>query len=398
MRVQTRNLEAAGSSQEDVAARVLDALASGMVLHNRKVRAKTGIGARVLSQVWMIKRPVIEKGLVVRLVEDADTAIANAVGRHVYGLRPSDIDTGSLREVCADVYWLGPVGAKRVMDAGRVKPIDLWSALRPSAVNHIPADGDEPAMTLRAGSNPALALEGIKKGEREALAAMMEGLHLVDAASEVMNSGRRAEKRTWRPMRPIWGEDRSPVGYLVDRRVLRHTTNAGRAGFSNLTFQNLSPLLVEAGYDPRDGALGHAYRLDDEWVERVRDRIAWEPETQDDGTDGSGNQGHSAETDMVKCDEVPDGIDGAGGTETGEKAAGRRGDATPRQNAIIAMLEGRPFEAAGEAPSHAEVGAAISLFGDDPQRVAAMVAQALSQVAAATKARSMRGRLWPWRQ
>jgi hypothetical protein len=359
MRAPTRNLQAAGADGAEVADRLLDGLAGGMVLLHRKVKAGTGIEARRLAQNWVAMRPVIIDGLVVELIEDEATDEVNKVGRLRYGLRPSDVDKRLLRAICPDVFWLGPRGAQKVIETGRVRPVDMWSQLRPSAVNHVPAHDGRPATVLGVGSDATCALGKLSRGDGQAIAALLEGLHLVDVADVVTAASGRSERRTWRPMRPAMGEGGVPVGYQKDARVARHTVNAGRTGFSGATYAAISPLLVETGYDPRDGEMGHAYRLADEHVDAARNAIGW-----------------VAEVDRETA-----------GTRDGRGVT--RAPVTPpteRQSAIMSMLEGRDYVPTGEAPTHEEVAEAIAMHGGTTERMAKLITEAMTRAAATGKA------------
>lgn len=360
MRAPTSNLDVAGITAEVISARLLDALAQGMVLLERKVNGGTGIEARRLVQTWVAVRPVIANGIVTALVEDEGTAAVNRVGRLRYGLRPANIDKRLLRQICKDVHWLGPHGAQKVIESGSGRPVDLWSQLLPSAVNHIPAHDGRPAQTVGVGSDPERALKELSRGDGQAIAAMFEGLHLVDVAEVVSGQTSRSERRTWRPMRPVMGEDGVPTGYEVDPRVMRHTVNSGRNGFSPATYAAISPLLVEAGYDPKDGDMGHAYRLSKRWADAARDAIGWVPET---GGDENEAEEPAASGDVEPAPVAP----------------------TARQVAILDMLSGREHASEGEPPTRLEVGEAIASHGGDVGRMAELIAAAMARAASHAK-------------
>lgn len=357
MKVAARNLEASGLTSEQVFDRVLECLSGGMVLLHHKVHAGRGIGAKV-AESWILLKPVIVDGIIVRLKEDEDTAAANKVGRHVYGLRPSDIDRQALQSICPDVFWLGPVGAQRVAQRDWKRPGDLWTATRPSTINHVPSFRETEEGEIGVGTDPLVALARLSKGDGAgAIAALLDGLHLVDSAITVDVAGRRTEKRIWKPLRPAVDLDGMPIAYEADSRTIRHTTNAGRTGFSPKTFAAVSPLLVEAGYDPRDGALGHSYRLSDDWIAPARDTIGWVAETEE-------AQG-LAEGAPTFLDEEP-----------------LRAQPTLRESAILDMVAGAVGDA-GDLPSHGEVALTIARHVHGQRRLASMIEAAMRHVAAA---------------
>ena len=380
MKVAVRDLAAAGQQPVDLAERLLDALAGGMVLFNRKVTLGTGIEARKILQTWVLVRPVVIDGILRDLVENAETDAANKVGKFRYGLRPSDVRMRMLRQITTDVYWLGPHGAQHVVTTGRRKPIDMWSQLRPSTVNVMPGfetdRGRTQEFVRKPGTDPQAALKNLSKGDRHALAALLEGLHLVDAQEMVDAAGRRSERRTWRPLRPVMDEEGRPAAYEYDARVARHTVNAGRNGFSPKTFAAISPLLVEAGYDPSGEEFGHAYRLADEWTNAAREAIGWVPET-DAGE-------HEPQARSHKAVQAAD-----------EPSPEPNAAPSPREDAIVSMLEGRPFDSDGVAPSYREVAAAIANHVADPARCAALIEAALSQAAAGASANGSKTRRSP---
>jgi len=341
-------------------------LAEGMVLLHRKVHAGTGIDARRLAQGWRAVKPVIRDGIVMEIVEDESTDRVNRVGRLRYGLRPSDIEMRLLRPVCPDVHWLGPRGGQRLAELGGTKPIDLWSQLHPSSINHRPAYEGRPAETIGVGSDPHKALTSLTRGDREALAALLDGLHLVDVAGSVQSDAKRTERRIWKPMRPTSGEDGKPIGYDTGGRVARHTTNSNRNGFSGTTFAAISPLLVEAGYDPQDPSTGHAYRLAEQWIVAAREAVGWEPEDE-----GAGE----ARSDHPVPFTPP----------------------TGRQRAILSMLEGKHYVAEGDPPTHAEVGEAIAQHGGTAGDMAQLIATAMTRAVANAKGSGATGaKISPW--
>lgn len=368
MKSPTRNLEASGETADRIARRVLNALAEGFVLHERRVRSGDGIEGRRINTTWVVKRPVIEDGIISGLVEDDETGMINRVGRLRYGLRPADVDRRMLRVIAPDVHWLGPKGAERAIEEKGTRPFDLWTRIRPCSVNHVPTTDGVPGHDVGVGTDPKTALDRLSRGDgMDAVAAMLEGLHLVDCADDRDLPRLRADRRTWRPMRPVIRDGRV-VGYEVDARVARYTTNSGRLGFSQTTFAAISPLLVEAGYDPRGSQCGHAYAIGDQWAAQAAEMIGWTPEV-----------------DMV----TPPAATIADEAESDDRAS-----PSPREQAILAMLEHKGFDDSGEAPSYAEVAAAIARHGGDGTRMAMLIESAMSQVARAVKAKSVRGSWW----
>jgi len=357
MRQPLRNLEAAGEAREDVADRVMRALGRGMVLHLRKVTSGTGMAARCLTQQHVVMKPSIVDGLIVALIEDEETDAVNTSGRHRYGIRPKDVSSSMLRRIAPDVMWLGAAGVARMTAAGHPPTADLWRKVRPAALNLRPGIDGGDSREEAVGIAAAPALRNLRKGSREAIAALVDGLHLVDVLETQRGKTGPAEHRIWKPLRPQLDADGTVMGYASDARVMRHTANAGRTGFTMTTFAAISPLLVEAGYDPVDGDRGHAYKLSGEHAAAALEAIDWLPET----------------------DQAPAEFHSRDGTRTPPEP-------TPREQAIIDMLEGREVRAVGRAPTYAEVAAAIALHSGDHDRTAALIEAAMVRTAANAQA------------
>jgi hypothetical protein len=341
VRAPHRDLAAAGQTRDDVAARVLNALASGLVLHRRVVSAGRGIQAVRLSEQWLLLRPVVEDGIVTALREDEETDEANRIGRHHYGIRSRDVSRNLLRLMAPDVWWLGPSGAAAVLALGMDKARDLWALVAPAALNHRPTFGSDVGGDVGTGVEPATALAGPGRGARDALAALLEGLHLVDVIDPVDG----AERRTWKPLRPVVDDDGATIDYGVDHRVLRHTVNAGRRGFTNATFAAVAPLLELTDYQPRDVSLGHSYRLSPGHAQAAADAIAWMPET----------IAHPSDRQAPPS------------------------EPTDRERMIVDVLEGAEGDLGRRAPSHAEVARAVSHHAGDVPRLTRLIEAALER-------------------
>lgn len=341
VRAPHRDLAAAGQTREDVAARVLQALASGLVLHRRVVSAGRGIQAVKLSEQWLLLRPVVIDGIVTELREDDETDEANRIGRHHYGIRSKDVSRNLLRPMAPDVWWLGPSGAAAVLALGMDRARDLWAMIVPAALNHRPAFGSDAGGDVGAGIEPAAALSRPGRGARDALAALLEGLHLVDVIDPVDG----AERRTWKPLRPVLDDDGAPIDYGVDHRVLRHTVNAGRRGFTNATFASIAPLLELTDYQPHDVSLGHSYRLHPGRAQAAADAIDWMPETIE----------HPVERRAPPS------------------------EPTDRERMIVDMLEGAEGGLGRRAPTHAEVARALAHHAGDVPRLTRLIEAALER-------------------
>lgn len=376
MRPPKRDLEIIGITQEEIRRRIYQALACGNVLYNRKVSTGIGISGNAVAQQWIITRPVIEDGIIVRLNEDDYTSQMNAIGRFKYGLRPTDINLEHLRAIGPDVYSLSKAGFEELKRYNIGDYVDIWDILIAAACNHVPAYNDQPSEFINTHADATRALEKIGKGEaRGAIHALLDGLHLVDVAEPYQTGSSTSYRRIWKPLQPGYTE--KDIDYSETPKVKRHTSMAGRNGFSSKTFSTIAPLLVKTNYDPHKGKHGCSYQLDGSKIEAAKLATVWVDEA--DLYPERGSEALQLQvTDIIESQRSPE-DEPPFISDDSQDSRGLQPQSN-REASILAMIEGRPFEKQGEPPSRQEIAHVIIKFSRDNVHLANLIVSAMKLV------------------
>ena len=355
-------------------------LARGLVLYERKISATGSTKTQ-----YILMRPVIEDGLIIRLDEDAETTEANAAPGKKYGIRAKDVDATMLEEIAPGVYWFSSRALDRANRAGQSILSDPRRRLSPLAGLVRPEALDRPMSNI-----PLIAdqLAEAQKSESasDALSCLLDGQHLVKREIEIDGKAGPSNRIYWRPMFPN-GDPERPGSYEQNIVSTRYTEWAGRPyGFTQETVDSIATLLKRVDFDPDDPRAGPAYALNDQASrEDIAKLIGWSPlELHKDILHAAMLAIEEAEAESI----------------TLREDRGLLPQQLRRQQNIVSMMEGHmldPVSSLGPAPGMDEVAHALVaeiLTTRDEERSKRLVEAALKRALSARTSIGFWDRLW----